>query len=236
MRSENKKGLAQNRYKNRPLDAGGRLRLSGVSYLNAHPILHGLLSGLAEDRMHLTLQPPAEIARQLFEDEIDAGLSPVATLAAHGGLEIVPGIAIGCDGPVWSVRLVSECPLAELEEVLLDASSRTSAVLARLCLRELRGGAEPRYCAKPVDEIFELVGGTRGGLLIGDPALETERSFRYELDLGHAWKQMTGLPFVFAVWVARPGVLSERDALLLAGSLEAGLRERDKIAAAGSKP
>jgi cyclic dehypoxanthinyl futalosine synthase len=229
-----KKGLVQNRYRRRQVDAGGRLRLSGVSFLNAQPVLHGLLQGLAEDRMHLQLAEPAELARQLFEDEVDAGLAPVAALASHGGLEVVPDIAIGCDGPVRSVRIVGDVPLEQMDEILLDASSRTS-VLARLIVRARRDGDEPRYFARTAKEIVASVGGKTGGLLIGDAALEAEGRFAHELDLGQAWKELTGLPFVFAVWVARPGVLTARDALVLAGSLEAGLADRRKIAQAWAR-
>ena len=66
------------------------------------------MQGLGDERMHLELAPPAELSRQLLEDEADAGLAPVAVLATHGGLEIVPGMAIGCDGAVRSVKLVGD--------------------------------------------------------------------------------------------------------------------------------
>ncbi len=230
-----KKGLVQNRHKPK-LDVGGRTRLVGVSFLNAQPILHGLLNGLADDRMHLELAPPAELSRQLFEDEADAALAPVAALATHGGLEIVPKIAIGCDGAVKSVVLVSDVPLEDVEEVLLDASSRTSVVLARLILQHIRKSApEPKYWARPAEEIVKRVGGKVAGLLIGDIALEHRGRFKHELDLGQAWKEWTGLPFVFAVWVARPGVLSERDVFVLEGSLQAGLGARKQIAEAWAR-
>jgi cyclic dehypoxanthinyl futalosine synthase len=206
-----------------------------VSYLNAQPILHGLMQGMAEDRMCLDLAEPAELSRRLFEDEADVALAPVAALASHGGLEIVPDIAIGCDGPVRSVVLVSECPIEELDEVLLDASSRTSVVLLRLLLRELRAGREPRYCSRGAREIVEQVGGRIGGLLIGDPALESAHRFTYRLDLGEAWKKLTGLPFVFAVWAARPGVLEARDCNTLRESLREGLTHLPQLAQAWSR-
>jgi cyclic dehypoxanthinyl futalosine synthase len=229
------KGLVQNRYRREVVDHRGRLRVVGVSFLNAQPLLHGLLSGLAEDRMHVELAEPAELSRRLFEDEADVALAPVAPLATHGGLEIVPGAAIGCDGPVLSVKIVGDRPIEQAEEILLDAASRTSVVLARLIVRALRDGHEPRYCARPAREIVERVGGATLGLLIGDIALETQGRFRYELDLGQAWKDLTGLPFVFAVWAARPGVLTARDVLLLNGSLEAGLAARAQLAQAWAR-
>ena len=229
-----KPGLVQNRYRREVLDSSGRLRVVGVSFMNAQPHLHGLLTGLADERMHVELAEPSELARRLFEDEADVGLSPVAPLATHGGLEIVPGVAIGCDGPVRSVKLVGDVPIEEADEILLDAASRTSVVLTRLIVRARCGGREPKYCARPAREIVQSVGGKTIGLLIGDISLET-RGFRYELDLGQAWKELTGLPFVFAVWAARPNVLSARDCLLLQGSLEAGLAARPQIAQAWAR-
>ncbi|HMI92210.1 MAG TPA: MqnA/MqnD/SBP family protein, partial [Polyangiales bacterium] len=237
MQLSSKKGLVRNRYAGaaRPVDPQGRLRLVGVSYLNAQPLLHGLLQGLGDERMHLELAVPSELSRKLLEDEADAGLAPVAVLAAHGGLELVPGCAIACDGAVRSVVLVGDAPIDELEEVLLDAGSRTSVVLARLILRARRNGREPRYCSKPPDEIVREVSGKTGGLLIGDAALAAEGRFRYTLDLGAAWKELTGLPFVFAVWVARPGVLTAGDVQLLQESLAAGLDARETISQAWAR-
>lgn len=211
---------------------GSRLRLSGVSFLNAQPILHGLLSGMGHDRLRLSLEQPAELSRQLFEGEVDAALAPVAPLATHGGLEIVPGVAIGCDGPVRSVLLVADAPFESLNEILLDSASRTSVVLARLILKDLRNGDEPKYCARPADEIVEGVKGATGGLLIGDPALEVEGRFSHVIDLGQAWKELTGLPFVFALWIARPGALSSADCALLRSSMEQGVTALSDIAGA----
>ncbi|MDD9941741.1 MAG: radical SAM protein [Myxococcales bacterium] len=211
------------------------LRLSGVSFLNAQPVLHGLLSGAGDARTRLTLAEPSELSRMLFEDEVDAALAPVAPLATHGDLEIVPNIALGCRGPVRSVLLVGERPIETLDEILLDASSRTSVVLARLVLRHLRGDSEPRYCARPASEIVDTVGGGVGGLLIGDVALELESRFSHRIDLGQAWMEMTGLPFVFAVWVARPGRLTQQDAASLSASLQAGLAELGPIARAWAR-
>jgi cyclic dehypoxanthinyl futalosine synthase len=230
-----KAGLVQNRYRREGLGGerpDGQLRVVGVSFLNAQPHLHGLLSGLAESRMHVELAEPSELARRLFEDEAEVGLSPVVPLAIHGGFEIVPGVAIGCDGAVESIRIVGDVPIAEADEILLDAASRTSAVLTRLVVQHMLAGREPSYCSRPAREIVETVGGKTLGLLIGDAALEAKGRFAHELDLGQAWKDMTGLPFVFAVWAARPGVLTADDCSLLQRSLAAGLEARPAIAQA----
>jgi cyclic dehypoxanthinyl futalosine synthase len=104
--------------------------------------------------------------------------------------------------------------------------------LARLIVRHLCGGREPRLCSRPAREIVETVAGKSVGLLIGDAALEVQGRFAYQLDLGQAWKDMTGLPFVFAVWGARPGTLSAADAGLIQASLRAGVEARPAIAQA----
>jgi cyclic dehypoxanthinyl futalosine synthase len=225
------RALAVNRYGSGPLDPGGRLRLAGVGYLNARPIVHGLLQGLGGSDLMLELARPAEVARRLFEEEADAALVPAATIAAHGGLEIASGIAVGADGPVRSVVIVGDRPVEELDTLLLDASSRTSVVLARLVAAHRRKGrALPAFSRTPAQILAEAREGT-GAVLIGDEALAARGRFAYELDLAEAWKTWTGLPFVFAVWGARRGVLGERERGLLAASLEAGLAARGEIAA-----
>lgn len=227
-----KPGLVRNRYRNDSRAADGKLRVVGVSFLNAQPHLHGLLEGMGEERMRVALAEPSELARRLYEDEADVGLSPVVPLAEHGGFELVPGVAIGCDGAVQSIRIVGDVPIEEADEILLDAASRTSQILARLIVRERRHGREPRYFSRPPREVVNSVSGKTLGLLIGDTALEIKGRFRHELDLGQAWKDLTGLPFVFAVWGARPGVLTPADCEVLKRSLASGLAARPAIAQA----
>ncbi len=221
--------LTKNRYGAGPIDPNGKLRFAGVGYLNTQPILHGLLQGLGASRLLLELGRPSEVARRLFEDEADAALVPAAAIAMHGGLEIAPGIAVGARGPVRSVVLLSERPVEELDTLLLDSSSRTSVVLARLVAAHLRKGrALTVYSRTPAQILAETRGGT-GAVLIGDDALAARGRFACERDLAEAWQAWTGLPFVFAVWGARRGVLDESVRALLSASLEAGLAARTEI-------
>jgi cyclic dehypoxanthinyl futalosine synthase len=74
------------------------------------------------------------------------------------------------------------------------------------------------------------VRGASGALVIGDPALEIENRFEHVLDLGRAWEEQTGLPFVFAAWCGREGALTEDDERLLREAKERGLANRDAIA------
>ena len=116
-----KKGLVQNRYRRDGAAARqpGMLRVVGVSFLNSQPHLHGLLNGLAHDRMQVSLAEPSELARRLYEDEADVGLCPVVPLATHGGFELVPNVAIGCDGAVRSILIVGDVPIEEAEQMYL---------------------------------------------------------------------------------------------------------------------
>ena len=208
-----------------------RLRVAAVGYLNARPLYEGLDREPASSRVRLDCAIPSEVARRVAEDEADLALMPVAAAATIGDLRLVRGCAIGTRGPVRSVVLVGESPIDELEELAVDLSSRTSVVLARLVLRARRKGREPRLVGLGPREAVAQVGQGRGALVIGDPALEIEGRFPHVLDLGVAWRELTGLPFVFAAWCGRPGALSLEDERLLERAKIAGLERRPAIAA-----
>jgi cyclic dehypoxanthinyl futalosine synthase len=205
------------------------LRVAAVGFLNARPLYEGLDREPASARVRLECASPSEVARRISEDEADLALMPVAAAASIGDLRIVRGCAIGSRGAVRSVVVVSEVPVDRIEELSLDLSSRTSVVLARLLFRRMRRGAEPRLVGRAPPEAIE-VGGSRGALVIGDPALELEGRFPHVLDLGAAWHEWTGLPFVYAAWCGRPGALGREDEALFASAKEEGLRRRDAIA------
>ncbi len=209
--------------------ADERLRVAGVQYLNARPLYEGLDREPASARVRLDLALPSEVARRVAEDEADVALMPVAAAATIGDLRMVRGSAIGARGKVRSVVIFSERPVEELEEVALDLSSRTSVVLARLVLRA-RLGKEPVLRGLASKDALDFVGGTRGAVVIGDPALAHEGRFPFTLDLGEAWLERTGLPFVFAAWCGRPGAITPEDERLFDEARVQGLRARDAIA------
>jgi cyclic dehypoxanthinyl futalosine synthase len=173
---------------------------------------------------------PSEVARRIAEDEADVALMPVAGAASIGDLRLVRGCAIGSAGRVRSVVIVGDAPIERLEEIGVDLSSRTSVILARLLLRLRRGGSEPKILGRGPREAVEEVGGKRGALVIGDPALELEGRFRHVLDLGLAWQEWTGLPFVFAAWCGRAGALTADDEALFLRAKEEGMGRREAIA------
>lgn len=204
------------------------LRIGGVSYLNAMPVLHGLQQRTLPPR--LSVDVPYKLAEQLAEGGLDVALAPVATLANVPDLEVAPGICLGCDGPVDSVLIVSERPIEDLDTLLLDTESRTSVVLAQLVAERIRKGRILHLERADHAQMRRRVGQGVGAVVIGDAALEMRKTFRHVLDLGEAWRDWTGLPFVFAGWLARPGALSAQALALLDDSLQRGLSARPAIA------
>jgi cyclic dehypoxanthinyl futalosine synthase len=181
-----------------------KLRVVAADFLNSLP----LTVEMAEDETFaFEYVVPSEGARRIMEEEADIALLPVAALAEIGGLEVVPGPCIGANGRVESVVIVSEVPLDKIERLWVDDASRTSVILARIFLDSVGKGSLP-FVRRSGREIPDLVGGTDAGLLIADVAFKESKRFTYRHDLGDAWKRLTGEPFVFAVWAARPGVLT----------------------------
>ena len=215
--------------------ADERLRLAGVGYLNARPLYEGMNREPVSARVRLDLASPREAARRVAEDEADLGQVPVAGLASLGDARVVRGVAVGARGNVRSVVVLSSCPIDEVTDLLVDTSSRTSVVLARLILRSRRHGKEPRLHACPPAEAIAGIGEKTGALVIGDPALMVEKRFAHRLDLGGAWFEHTGLPFIFAAWGGRPGVLSEADEQLLIDAKTLGMGHRNAIADAHAR-
>jgi len=206
-----------------------RIRIAGVGFLNAAP----LLAGLGDDpEVELFVGSPAEVTRRFAEGEADVALLPVAAAIQLGDLELLD-LGISSAGPVRSVVVVAERPVASIERLVLDASSRTSVVLARLELaaRGCPALAHPTP-ALPPDEAVALASGATGALVIGDPALAVEHRFPHVLDLAQSFRERTGHPFVFAAWAARPGAFDARTLDRLRTAAKKGLAERRAIAEA----
>ena len=178
----------------------GKISVGAVSYLNTKPLIYGFEKGMMHDEMELVFDFPSNIARKLLNDEIDIGLVPVAVLPFMKEYYIVADHGIACDGAVASVCLFSDVPLAEIKTVLLDYQSRTSVALLKILLKE-HWNITPQLIA--AEKGFEQnISSTTAGLVIGDRAFKQIPVSAYHYDLGLAWKEMTGLPFVFAAWVA----------------------------------
>lgn len=169
----------------------------------------------------------------LRRGELDLGQFP-SIAYAEGDYRIVPGFAVTSRGPVRSVCLFHRRPIERLTRVALDASSRTSVALLRLLL-QARLGREPEYVTLPPDP-RAMLAECDAALLIGDTALYFDDPLVARLDLAEAWRQETGLPFVFALWFGRPGALGPAGVRRLQAAAEAGLASLPEIAAAYGGP
>lgn len=211
---------------------GGRgLRVGAVSYLNARPLYYRLEEFAPEVRLRLDL--PSRLADQLSRGELDVGLIPSVEYlrGTPHGYEILPGFAIAARGPVRSVKLYSRVPFGQIDRLALDEGSRTSQALARVWLDRAHGVRPSRietlpWCVPVQESTADAV------LLIGDRAMrDPEERFHAVVDLAEAWQGLTGgLPFVFALWVARPGVDLGRLPDVLARCRSEGLLNAAEIA------
>ena len=177
-----------------------KIRVGAVSYLNTKPLVYGFEKGMMSDRIELGFDYPAKVAAQLLNDEVDLGLIPVAVIPKLAEQYIVSDYCIGASKAVASVCLFSDVPLNEIKKILVDYQSRTSAALLTILLRDLW-----KISPKLVDTANgyqQNIKGTTAGLVIGDRALSQRQYSKYIYDLAEAWQEMTGLPFVFAAWVA----------------------------------
>lgn len=177
-----------------------KIRVGAVSYLNTKPLIYGFEKGMMKEEVELVMDYPANIASMLLNDEIDIGLVPVAVLPALKQYHLISDYCIACDGEVASVCLFSEVPINEIKTILLDYQSKTSVALLKILLKD-HWNINPKLA--DTSSGYELsIENTTGGLVIGDRALAQRNQSKYCYDLGLAWKELTGLPFVFAVWVS----------------------------------
>ena len=175
-------------------------RIGAVSYLNTRPLLLGMEQSPFSDSIHLVKSYPAQIAQDLLDDTIDIGLIPVAIMPLLSNPQIVSKYVIGTEGEVASVALFSQVPMDQIEKVYLDYQSRTSVALAKILFKQ-HWNKEVEFLIATEGYINEI-SGTTAGIIIGDRALASLNRFEHIYDLGLAWKAHTGLPFVFAAWVA----------------------------------
>lgn len=215
-----------------PPPTPGPLRICAVKFLNARPLFRGLVqqppvNEAGEPLFEVTTALPSDCAQQLRDGACDVALVPVAAYLDNPEWEVVPGVAIGCQGSVETVVLVSEVPLEQIERIHLDDASRSSSLMLRVLLQE--DGQVVEWCDAPHGEGSARVRGTDAALVIGDAAFGLRSEFTHVYDLGDLWFERTGLPFVFAFWAARPGALTPAHVAALQASRD---RSMDKYAEA----
>lgn len=202
-------------------------RIGAVSYLNSKPLLVDLAELLPQASIRLDY--PSRLADDLAQGLLDAALIPSVEYFRGTGYEIVSDACVAARGPVLSVKLYSRVEPGAIRSLALDAGSRTSAALAQILLAE-RYGVHPRL--EPFEFGQTLEKTTADAiLLIGDRAMfPPPEPFAVTWDLGEEWFSWTGLPFVFAVWVARPGVETSSLAAALTEARNRGEQSLETIA------
>ena len=210
-----------------------RPRVGHIQFLNCLPIYWGLVRSGALLDVELTKDTPDRLNDLLVAGDLDIGpISLVEYLRHADELVVLPGLAVGSDGPVLSVNLVTQRPPAELTRVALGSTSRTSVLLARMWLEQVHG-VRPEYFVCPPDLTAMLLEAD-GAVLIGDAALRAThdapgRGLQVH-DLGQVWREWSGLPMVFAVWAARREY-AEANPGLVKDVHEAFIRSRDEALA-----
>lgn len=211
------------------LSPGSVPRVCAVSYLNTLPLVWGLLRDPRLQRHHnLTFELPAVCAHLLATGAADIGIVPAIELIRQP-LEALPGVGIAAHGAVRSILLVSRVPIAAIQTLAVDSSSRTSVALARIILEERYGVSPIQISLRP--RLEEMLTQADAALVIGDPALRLEpKAIPYRvLDLSEEWLALTGLPMVFAVWAARPGFASAEAAQTFVDSYTYGREHVEEI-------
>lgn len=189
-----------------------RYRIVTVSFLNCLPLVEWFSTPAGAARASLSSALPSRLSARLAEGAADVALLPTVEILRGAAAGLVGASGIACHGKVDSVKLYHRGPLAGMSRVAVDRGSRTSVALLRVLLAETTG-------TKPAFEVIEPRPGQmpapgEGVMVIGDRCFAFDRWLRQDpiaaveltpLDLGWAWLQMTGLPFVFAAWAATPG-------------------------------
>jgi len=184
-----------------------RLRISAISYLNTAPLMWDFEHGNAGSEFDISYTLPSACARALEAGTADIGIIPAAAYAQIPRLLVLPGVAIASLRPVRSILLVSHVPVDQIHTVALDTSSMTSGALTKILFTKWLGGGREFIPMAP--DVGKMLAAHDAGLVIGDPALQIDRSRYYTLDLAEEWIRYTGKPFVFAFWAVRHDALGE---------------------------
>lgn len=201
------------------------LRIGCVKYLNARPLIRNYPG-------HVQFDDPSVLCHRLAGGELDLALVSSFEFLRNPIYRIVDDIAIGSDGPVYSVFVARERGNPP-DAIELDPASRTAVALLQCLMAE----RNEKFCAvaAPRERLSPLPA-FRARLLIGDQAIRFREAFgeRYEYwDLGQEWRQITQLPCIYALWLIRPEVRGEKKiAATLRALRDANLANLDALIAA----
>ena len=204
-----------------------KTRISVVSYLNARPFVFGMEHQLTEDEFIIEKDIPSTCASKLMGNQTDIGLIPVAMISSLKEAHLITSYGIVADGKVDSVVLVSNSPLTEIKKIILDQESRTSVLLAKILAKEL-WNIHPEWINENAESSILQEEEFNAAVIIGDRALKHKSNFTYCYDLAACWKELTGLPFVFAAWVSNK-LIDDLTLQKLESSFHYGVSHREEI-------
>jgi chorismate dehydratase len=202
-----------------------RLKISSISYLNTAPLMWDFEHGEAgaDNNFDISYTIPSACAEALRAGTADIGIIPAAAYATVPDLVIIPDVAIAARRAVRSILLVSKKPVDRLSKqtlwkqvrtVALDTASMTSVALAKILFAKWLGGARDYKPMAP--DLDAMLGVCDAALLIGDPALQVDRTRYFTPDLAEEWVARTGKSFVFAFWAVRKPALAGRNGAAIA--------------------
>jgi chorismate dehydratase len=202
-----------------------RLKISSISYLNTAPLMWDFEHGEAgaDNNFDISYTIPSACAEALRAGTADIGIIPAAAYATIPDLFIIPDVAIAARRAVRSILLVSKNPVDRLSKqplwkqvrtVALDTASMTSVALAKILFAKWLGGARDYKPMAP--DLDAMLSACDAALLIGDPALQVDRTRYFTLDLAEEWVARTGKSFVFAFWAIRKQALAGRNGAAIA--------------------
>jgi len=201
--------------------------LTMVSYQNTKPFEYGMTKYFIDNELNIHLKNPSLCFESFQSGESEIALIPVGSLPLldAADYQIITDFCIGSIDYVRTVCLFSNQPIYTADSVYLDSDSMSSQLLTKILYKHFKKN-KPQYFAGLPDD-FNLKN-NQAMLLIGDKVFDLENNFEYKLDLGHEWKMMTGLPFAFAVWVAKKNVKPEI-LIRLNESLKFGVQNIDQM-------
>jgi chorismate dehydratase len=175
-----------------------KIKISAVAYTNTKPFIYGIERSNIKNQIDLSLDIPSECAAKLIAGQVDIGLIPVAAIPFVPNANIVADYCIGSIGAVNSVFIFSQVPVEEIKTVRLDAHSRTSNNLAKVLLKF--------YWKQEVIFSTDVNVASDAIVLIGDRTFGKKMAYPYAYDMGEEWMNFTGLPFLYAAWVANKNI------------------------------
>ena len=178
-----------------------KIRISAVKYANTYPFIYGLIENGFDKKSTIETDHPSDCAKKLITGKVDIGLVPVAIIPLLKEYHIISDYCIGANGNVRTVMLLSNCQYDEIKTIYLDYRSRSSVNLAKV-LAKNHWKKEFNWKDASKDFNFIDIKQNEAVVLIGDQCFEYEFSYKYKIDLAMAWKDFSGLPFVFACWIA----------------------------------